>query len=493
MNAAIIGAGLGGLSCGIHLQKRGFRVTIYEKNATPGGRAGVLQEKGFRIDMGPTLILMPEVLEGVFKTAGKAMEDYVRLQKVDPAYRIHYGDGQTFDMTTDRERLLAQIGSFVPGGQKIFKRYEADVRAKFESSRGNFIEKNFDSVLDMVSLESLIGFLKIKPYGNAYDHVYRYFREPHVAAAFSCQTLYLGESPFRVPSLYNLLAYLEFTYGIWYPEGGISTIPRSLARVFTELGGVIQYGSDIESVVVEGRQAKGVRLRGGTVELADIVISNRDIGASYLEFIDEKNRPSLPDRRIRSWRYGQSTVLYYLGLRKKIPGLLHHNIFLSSDFKKSCDEIFVKGVLPQDPLLYVCVPSKSDPTAAPEGKEAVYILALTPNLKGFVDWENDLGLFRKRVFDVLAQRGFEIAERDVELERVFTPRDFESQYGSLYGNAFGLGPGFFQSACFRPSIKSHDVARLYHTGASTHPGSGIPMVLTSGRLAAESAAKDFKS
>ncbi len=490
MNVAIIGAGLGGLSCGIHLLSRGFQVKIYEKNSEPGGRASVLADKGFRFDMGPTLILMPEVLEGVFRAAGRSLEDFISLKKIDPAYRVHFADGQTFEMTTDRARLLSQIQKFVPNGERAFERYCADVKAKFEGSRANFIEKNFNSVLDMVSLESLAGFLKIRPFGNAYDHVFGYFREPHLAAAFSCQTLYLGESPFRVPSLYNLLAYLEFTAGIHYPEGGIGVIPRMLARLFVDLGGTLQCGSEVESIVIEERRAKGVRLADGTIELADAVVSNRDIGASYLGFVDQKDRPSLPDRRIRSWNYGQSCVLFYLGIRKKIPELLHHNIFLSPDFRKSCDQIFAKGALPEDPLLYVCVPSKTDPTTAPPGKEAVYILALTPNLKGFVDWQNDIGPFRERVLARLGGAGVKIGEADIEVAHVFTPLDFEARYGALYGSAFGLGPGFFQSACFRPAIRSRDVRGLYHTGASTHPGTGIPMVLTSGRLAAEAVAAD---
>jgi phytoene desaturase len=490
-NVLIIGAGLGGLSCGIHLARAGFGVKILEKNDRPGGRANVVEEKGYRIDMGPTLVLMPEVLEELFRSAGRKLSDYLRLRQLEPAYRIFFADGRAFDMTHDLSKIILQVDKFAPDCEKAFFRYLKDVEAKFAASRSTFIQRNFESLRDVVNFDVLAGFFRIRPFGNAYGHAWSYFRNPYLATAFSCQTLYLGESPFRVPALYNLLAYVEMQHGVWFPEGGMSAIPAALARLFRELGGVLQLGSEVRSVVVENGRAKGVRLADGSVELADAVVSNRDLPASYYHFLEAAERRSLPDRKIRGWHYGSSCVLYYLGIRRKVPRLFHHNIFISGDFRRSCEEIFEKGKAPRQPLLYVCVPTKTDPSLAPEGREAVYILALVPNLKLARLGEEDLELLRGRVFDRLRLAGVDIAEEDIELERRFTPEDFQGVYGSFYGNAFGLAPDLFQSAFFRPATRSRDVRGLYHAGASTHPGSGVPMVLTSGRLVAEQLGRDL--
>jgi len=491
MNAAIIGAGLGGLSCAIRLQRAGYDVKIYEKNTRPGGRAAVLEEKGFRIDMGPTLVLMPEVLQSIFTDAGRDLSNYLTLKKLEPGYRIAFADGKEFLMTDDTEKLARQIHDFASDADPAFYRYRQDVKDKFEFSRASFIERNFDSVFDLFTLKSLHSAIKIKPFGSAYGHAYSYFKNHYLAAAFSCQTLYLGDSPFRVPSLYNLLGYLEFTHGVYYPEGGIGRIPEALRDLFLDLGGTIQYGAEVASVAVENGCVTGVRLVDGALELADVVVSNRDIGASYKFHVAPADRKSMPDSKIDKLRYGQSCAMFYLGLNKKVEGLMHHNILLSSDFKKSCHQIFEEGVLPDDPLLYVCSPTKTDPSLAPKGKDIVYILALAPNLKGKVDWAVDLAKFRKRVFERLAKSGVSIDRKDIELERHFTPEDFESRYGSLYGNAFGLGPDFLQSAAFRPSSRSKDVRGLYHVGASTHPGTGMPMVLMSGKLAGDRIQKEM--
>lgn len=491
MNVSIIGAGLSGLSCGIHLLLKGAQVKIFEKNTTAGGRASVIDEKGFRIDMGPTLVLMPEVMQGIFKAAGKNFEDYIRLVPLDPAYKVFMGDGTTFEMTTDIQKLRAQVSALAPGREKAFERYRQDVRDKFESSRSLFIERNFNSIWDMMTPASFAGALKIRPIGSAFDHAYGYFRDERLAAAFSCQTLYLGDSPFRVPSLYNLLAYLEFTYGIWYPKGGMATIPASLLKLFLDLGGTVQFNSEVSSIVVENGRASGVRLADGTFELSDAVVSNRDVPASYWNFVGETNRPSLPNQKIMKWRLGSSCYLIYLGLKKKIDSLMHHNILLSKDYRRSCRQIFEEGVLPEEPLLYVCSPTRTDPTIAPKGKEIVYVLALAPNLKGKTDWKAEEEDFKRRIFARLEEAGMGIRPEDIELQKTFTPMDFESRYGTFYGNAFGLAPNFFQSAAFRPATRSKDFKGFYHVGASTHPGTGIPMVLTSGRLVAEQVEADL--
>lgn len=491
MEIIIIGAGLGGLSCGVHLALAGHQVRIFEKNNRIGGRANRVEEAGFKIDMGPTLVLMPEVLEGLFKSAGRNLADYIQLKKLDPGYRILFSDGQHFDMSSDPQKIRAEVTKFIPDGLPGFEAYVRDVREKFEASRYTFIEKNFNHWTEMIGLDSAAAFLRIKPWGNAYDHVNGYFKEPHVAAALSCQNLYLGQSPWLTPSLYNLLAYIEFTYGVWYPVGGLHTVPMGLAKLFRELGGQIVLGEEAASLEMSGRRATGVRFKSGRIENADAVVSNRDLPSSFRAFVPAAARPAMNDRQIDKWHIGCSTFMLYLGFKKKIDGLFHHNILLTQNYKQSADQIFVEGRLPDQPLLYVCCPSKSDASLAPEGGEALYVLALVPNLNGKVEWSPATAAnFRKKIFEQFRANGVELREEDIVLERQFTPEDFKSLYGNHVGNAFGLSPDFFQSAAFRPSIKSKDVDGFYHVGASTHPGGGIPMVLTCGRLAAEQIHKD---
>jgi len=492
MQIAVIGAGLAGLSCGIHLLNRGFQVQIFEKNDRVGGRANRIEEKGYKIDMGPTLVLMPEVLEELFLSTGHVLCDYVQLKRVDPAYRINFGDGQYFDLQSNLPKLKQQVTKFAPGTEKVFKKYLRDVENKFESSRLSFIERNFESFWEMVNLESLVSFLKIKPFGNAYDHVYGYFKNDHVAAALSCQCLYLGQSPKKTPSLYNLLAYLEIAYGVWYPVGGVHTIAQGMAKLFEEMGGTIRLNADVESIQIEKRRATGVKLKNGTIELADAVVSNRDLPASYLHFVDEKNRPSVTNKKVESWNVGCSACMFYFGINKKLDNLQHHNIMLAKDYKGELERIFEKGELPEEPLLYVCVPTKTDPSLAPEGHDILYILALVPNLQSKIKWDKEIGNFRKRVLERLRKHGVEIQAGDIELERIFTPEDFKNTYGNHYGNAFGLAPDFFQSAAFRPATKSKDIQGLFHVGASTHPGGGIPMVTTCGKLVAEQIWKEWR-
>ncbi len=491
MQIIIIGAGLAGLSTGIHLSRLGHKVRIFEKNQRIGGRANRVEEQGFKIDMGPTLVLMPEVLENLFRSCGRNLSDYLTLKKLEPGYRILFSDGQHFDMSSDPQKIRSEVQKFIPDGLKAFNAYERDVREKFEASRFTFIEKNFNHWTEMIGLESAAAFFRIKPWGNAYDHVAGYFKEPHVAAALSCQNLYLGQSPWLTPALYNLLAYIEFTYGVWYPMGGLHTLPLALAKLFKELGGEIVLGEEAASLEMDGRRATGVRMKSGVVHQADAVVSNRDLPASFKAMVPAASRPSATDKRIDSWHVGCSTFMLYIGLKKKIDGLNHHNIILPKNYKRSADQIFQGGRLPEEPMLYVCCPTKSDASLAPEGGEALYVLSIVPNLNGTVDWAMEQESFRRKIFNQFLENGIRIDEADIVLERRFTPHDFKDLYGTHAGNAFGLAPDFFQSAAFRPLIKSKDIKGFYHVGASTHPGGGIPMTLTCGRLAADQIQKDF--
>ncbi|MCA9395776.1 MAG: phytoene desaturase, partial [Candidatus Omnitrophica bacterium] len=413
------------------------------------------------------------------------------LKKLEPGYAVSFSDGKKFEMTTDIQKLRMQADSFTENGSKLFDKYHEDVRVKFESSRSTFIERDFASLWEMIGWNEMSAAMKIKPLGNAYQHLYRIFKDPHLATALSCQALYLGQAPQKTPALYNLLAYSEFTYGIWYPMGGMRQIPLALEKVFKEMGGEIQLNAPVKKITVEAGRASGVILENGVQYHSDAVVSNRDLPASYTNFIEEQERPKVTNQKINRWNYGCSTFMIYLGLSKRLKNILHHNLLVTKDFGRPIDQIFNQGTLPDEPLLYVCCPTKTDPSLAPEGHEALYILCIVPNLNGKVDWTKDRAEFRKRVFKRIHQAGIEFEESDIQMEEQFSPEDFRDLYGTHLGTAFGLAPDFLQSAAFRPSIKSKDIRGLYHVGMSTHPGGGIPMVLTCGKLCAHRIRQDF--
>lgn len=491
MKITIIGAGLSGLSCGIHLLNQGHQVMILEKNDRVGGRANIVSEKGYKIDMGPTLVLLPEILNNLFLETGRNLSDYLTLKKLEPGYAVLFSDGKKFEMTTDIQNLRMQADSFTENGSKLFDKYHEDVRAKFESSRSTFIERDFASLWEMIGWNEMSAAMKIKPLGNAYQHLYRIFKDPYLATALSCQALYLGQAPQKTPALYNLLAYSEFTYGIWYPMGGMRQIPLALEKVFKEMGGEIQLNAPVKKIATESKRVTGVILENGVQYHSDVVVSNRDLPASYTSFIEEQDRPRVSNRKINGWNYGCSTFMIYLGLSKRLKNVLHHNLLVTKDFERPIDQIFNQGTLPDEPLLYVCCPTQTDPSLAPEGHEALYILCIVPNLNGKVDWTKDRAEFRKRVFKRIHQAGIEFEESDIQMEEQFSPEDFRDLYGTHLGTAFGLAPDFLQSAAFRPSIKSKDIQGLYHVGMSTHPGGGIPMVLTCGKLCAHRIRQDI--
>lgn len=484
MKITIIGSGLSGLSCGIHLLNQGHQVVMLEKNDRIGGRANQVNDQGYKIDMGPTLVLLPEILNSLFLEVGRNLSDYLTLKKIEPGYVVSFSDGKKFEMSTDIHQLRLQAASFTERGDQLFDKYHDDVRTKFESSRSTFIERDFASLWEMVGLNEMSAALKIKPLGNAYQHLYSIFKDPYLATALSCQALYLGQAPQKTPALYNLLAYSEFTYGVWYPMGGMRQIPLALEKIFKEMGGEIQLNTPVKRITTEAKQVTGVLLENGVRYTSDIVVSNRDLPASYTHFIEEKERPKTTNKKINKWHYGCSTFMIYLGLSKKLKNVLHHNLLVTKDFEHPIGQIFNQGCLPDEPMLYVCCPTKTDPSLAPEGHEVLYILCIVPNLTGKVDWKSDREAFRKLVFKRIQHAGIDLDEADIQMEQQFSPEDFRDLYGTHHGTAFGLAPDFLQSAAFRPSIKSKDIQGLYHVGMSTHPGGGIPMVLTCGKLCA---------
>lgn len=487
----VVGAGLGGLSTAIRLQAQGWDVEIFEKNDRPGGRMNQIQEKGFKIDMGPTLVMMPEMLQEVFQVAGKRMEDYLELVSLSPSYEVHLGDGTRFNMTSNLHDLMDQIEERRPGDAKRFFRYFEQTHQKYRLSRKYFIERSFNKITDLINPSTLLGLFGAKPYGTVTSFTKKYIKDPFLRAAFTFQTLYLGVSPHTCPSVYSLLAYIELAEGVWFPKGGIFEIAKGLEKLFFDLGGKIHYNHPVDAFEYQGKKIVSVESQGKRYE-TDAVVCNQDTGAALKELVPEKLRPSAPTKKIDKLDYGCSCFMVYLGVNRKYDHMYHHTVVLPKEFDGVLEDLFDKGVPPQEPAYYICRPTATDPSLAPKGQDVIYMLFPVPHTQQYDQWsEEEVEKYKNHLLAQVEERYLPDLRKHIVVEKVFTPRDFKSEYGILHGSAFGLSPSFFQSAYFRPRNASPDIENLFFTGASSHPGGGIPVVLLSGRLTANEITSRF--
>lgn len=494
-HAVVVGAGLGGLSAAIHLARDGWRVTVLEKNARCGGRMNRIEEEGFSIDTGPTLLMMPHVICGLFESCGRDVRDYLDLRRIDPAYRVRFADGTQIAMRGSVEEMQKEAERLSPDDARNIPALFAAMQRQYENARVNFIERPFNSMTSLMRPQTLIGLLRALPMTSVYNFVARFVRDARLRQAFTFQTLYLGISPFDCPSIYALLPYVELEYGVWFPMGGIIAVAAALERLLRELGGEVHNHACVNRIVTEGRRACGVVVdsfrdsRDCFLE-ADIVVANVDTPTAYSRLIPEHLRRKYTDTRIAAKEYGCSAHLLYLGVRDLEGDFAHHEVLLSRDFAETLKDITQRKVVPRDPAIYVCIPTRTDPSLAPAGHDVVYVLTLCPHLSGATDWETEGRRVREIAIRKLEQAGLRDLRNKIVFERQCTPADFERQYGCYLGSAFGLSPRFFQSSYFRPRMRSEEIKGLYFVGAGTHPGGGVPIVLTSGRLVAETIAAD---
>lgn len=482
---AVVGAGLGGFSAAIRLQARGWDVTVFEKNNRPGGRMNLIDEKGFKIDMGPTLVMMPEMLHEVFEAANRKLEDYLDLVQLTPSYKVQLGDGSVFNMTSALTELVDQLEKRSPDDARRFFNYFQEIHQKYRLSREYFIEKTFNSLSDMVNPQTLKGLFSAKPFGTVTSFTKKYIKDPYLRAAFTFQTLYLGVSPHQCPSVYSLLPYIELAEGVWFPRGGVYQIAKAFEKLFLELGGEIRYKHPVDSFQFDGRRITGIYSKDRFFP-AQAVICNQDTGKAFKDLIPEAKRPSAPDKKVDRLDYGCSSLMIYLGVNKKYDDMAHHTVVLPRHFDDVLDDLFKQGVPPAEPAYYICRPTATDSGLAPQGCDVIYLLVPVPHLKQYNRWDKtSVELYKNSVLSQVERDYLPGLRQHIELEKVFTPGDFKTAYGIMHGSAFGLSPSFFQSAYFRPRNVSPDIDNLYFAGASTHPGGGIPVVLLSGRLVAD--------
>jgi phytoene desaturase len=475
---------MGSLAAAIRLAAKGFEVEVFEKNDQLGGRVGRLEESGFTFDTGPSLLLMTDTYRELFASAGRDLDDYVRLIPLDGQYRVTFGDGDTLTIRRTLPELIKELERIEPGVTPRFYRFLEDACNKYRVGRSEFVERDFEGARDFFGLRNLKLLLRTRALNNYYRSVSRFFRTDKLRQAFSLQTMYLGLSPFEAPAVYSLLPYTELAEdGLWFPEGGMYSLIEAMQQLATELGVTFHLNSPVEEVVVSKDRASGVRVGGEEIG-ADAVLVGADLPYAYRELLGGSADKDFRVRRRENLQYTASAFMLYLGIDRRLDHMLHHNFYLSGRYRENFEAIFRDHTLPEDPSFYAVVPSKTEPRMAPEGKESLFVLVPVPHLGDHVDWERDGTAFKEKIYELIEKRCG--VQRDwVVFERVRTPLDWRSEYNLEEGAAFGIGHGILQVGYFRPPMVSKGVKGLYFVGASTRPGTGVPLVTIGAGLVVE--------
>lgn len=480
--AIVVGAGVGGLAAAARLARQGFAVQLFEKTGGPGGRCNMLEAEGFRWDVGPTIVLMPEVFEETFRALGRRLEDYLTLVRCDPNYRIHFRDGSNVTFTSELTAMGKELERIEPGS---FERYLAFLslgQRQYRTSLDSFVGRNYSGLSDYLVPSVLRKMFQVRAHRRMYAEVSRYFKDDRLRAAMTFQTMYLGVSPYASPAVYGLLPFTELAVGIWFPMGGLYAIPLALEKVAREEGVALHYRAPVKQILLEQGRASGVLLEDGRVVKADLVLCNADLPYAYEKLLD----PGVTRlKKAKTLRYTSSGYMLYLGLKKRVPRLGHHMVVFGRNYRGSFDDIFERFQVPEDPSFYVNVPTRTDASLAPAGKDSLYVLVPVPHQHQGVDWKQEGPRVRAKVFARLAELGYPEVQENIEVERVFTPDDWAATYNLAKGSAFGLAQNFMQIGPFRPANQDPRVRNLFFVGASTQPGTGLPTVLISARLVAE--------
>lgn len=481
-SAIVVGAGVGGLTAAMKLAHDGWRVDVFERLDVPGGRCGRITADGFTWDLGPTILLMPFVLERTFASVGRKLSDYLSLTRCDPNYRVTFRDGSTLTLTSELTKMREELERIEPGSFSRYLQFMAKGQVRHDTSMERFVSKHFSSLGEFLTPSNLPEILRVGAHRRLYGQVSEAFRDERLRQAMSFQTMYLGVSPFEAPAVFSLLPYTELAVGVWYPKGGLGEVGRALEKVCRELDVSVHYRSPVRRIVIEHGRAVGVELEDGEVRRADVVLCNADYPWAYKHLIDPKvsARPELERKR-----YTASGYMLYWGLKRRVEGLLHHNVFFGRDFKGSFNDIFERLRVPEDPSFYVNAPVRTDPGMAPEGKDALYVLVPVPHQTPSVDWKVEGPRVRAKVLSRLAEVGITDLERDLEVERIITPDDWASGLNLERGSNFGLAQNMMQIGPLRPKVWDDRIENLFFCGASTQPGTGVPTVMISADLAVQ--------
>lgn len=484
-NIAIIGSGFAGLAAASLLAQKGHKVTIYEKNDQPGGRARTWESEGFKFDMGPSWYWMPEVFENFYKLFDKKTSDFYKLKRLDPSYRIYWNRDESTDIPAKREHLEALFEEIEPGSAVKLKEFLKQAEFKYATGMGDYVFRPSHSIGEYIDLRLLKESFKIQMFTTIGKHLRSYFKHPRLLKLLEFPVLFLGGTAKNTPALYSLMNYADLILGTWFPIGGMNEIVKAMVSIATEQGVEIRLNQEVTKIRTSGNKALGVETAEGFYE-ADLIISNADYEHTDQILLEKNVRNYTPkywDERILS----PSSLLFYIGVKKKVDSILHHNLFFDEELEQHAEEIYTNPRWPSKPLFYVSCTSKTDTTCAPEnGENLFFLMPLAPGLE-------DTEELREKYFEILLNRFEQITGEQIRnsivVKRSYAINDFVNDYHSFKGNAYGLANTLMQTAFLKPKMRSKKITNLLFTGQLTVPGPGVPPAIISGQVAAAEAIK----
>lgn len=484
MNIVSIGSGFGGMYAAIRLLAQGHQVTLIEKRDKPGGRAYVYEQDDFKFDGGPTIITAPWLIEDLFTLGGKRMSDYLHLVKIDPFYNIRFEDGLVFRYNDDREALIRQIAAISPGDVEGYKKFVLKTEKIYKVGFG-LIDQPFLKVTDMLKVAPDL--VALQNYESVTSLVNHYIKDERLRQVFSFHPLLIGGNPFQSTSIYALIHTLEQKSGVWFAMGGTGAMVKAFMQLFQDLGGKLRLNTEVAQILVDdhSNRAQGVQLKNGEVLTADAVVSNADVAFTYLNMLAPKYRPKNTDRKIKGMQYSMSLFVLYFGTNRIYENIAHHEIIMGPRYRELLHDIFNRKVLAEDFSLYLHRPTATDPSLAPPGCDCWYVLSPVPHLGGKTDWKQMAKPYRDAIVKYLEDRYMPDLSKHIISECYIDPLHFQDTLNSYLGSAFSVEPILTQSAWFRPHNQSEDIANLYFAGAGTHPGAGLPGVMSSGKIVAD--------
>jgi len=479
--AVVIGSGFGGLAAAIRTQAKGYAVTLLEMRDAPGGRAYVYRDQGFTYDAGPTIVTVPFVLDELAAVAGKKLADYIRLVPCDPFYRIYFPDGRTFNYQGKQKALEAEIAKFNPADVAGYRKFLAYSEKVYDRAFTDLAAHSFDSFWEMVKVAPDL--LRLRAEQSVFKRVSHYIKDPALRQVFSFEPLLIGGNPLNSSSIYSMIHYLEKNWGVHFVMGGTGALVHGLVKMFEEGGGTLHCNARASEIVVENGRTHGVRTADGRFFPAEIVISNGDVANTYRKLVAPEHRKKWTDVRLERMRYAMSLFVVYFGTNRTYPHLPHHSIVLGPRYEGLLGDIFDKKIVAEDFSLYLHAPTRTDASLAPPGCECFYVLSPVPHLGGGQDWEKIKEEYADRILASLEKEHLvPDLRKHLVSKMIFTPLDFQDKLDAYQGSAFQFEPTLTQSAWFRPHNKSEDVEGLYFVGAGTHPGAGLPGVISSAKV-----------
>lgn len=484
-HAVVIGAGLGGLASAMRLGARGYRVSVMDRLDSPGGRGSSLMRDGHRFDLGPTIVTVPQIFRELWAACGRDFDADVDLRALDPFYEIRWPDGSTFTARQDGDAMRAEVARLSPGDLKGYDAFVRDSEARYWFGFEDLGRRSMHRLGDLIKV--LPKFAWLRADRSVYAHAARRVKDERLRMALSFHPLFIGGDPFNVTSMYTLVSHLEKEFGVHYAIGGVDAIARAMGRVIEDQGGVIRQGAEIDEILLKEGRARGVRLTSGEIVTADIVVSNADAGHTYDHLLRNHKKRRWTPARLRRARWSMGLFVWYFGTKGTAETWRdagHHTILNGPRYKGLVRDIFRTGKLSDDMSLYVHRPSVTDPTVAPKGDDTFYALSPVPHLghANPVDWQAEAEPYRQKVQKVLEEQLLPGLGDHLTASEVFTPETFRDRYLSPHGTGFSIEPRILQSAWFRPHNVSEEAQGLYLVGAGTHPGAGLPGVISSAEV-----------